>query len=160
VIRRVRDVTATSKAKKSDLSRRFTIINCVLQKRTSSKEPNMHQPFDISESTNVVSPSPASVISNSGVRGRDHQRRISPQAGHALEILGHAIEYLTDELVYEGGPLSARNGQLEAIRLLMARNRTIYFSCPEIPGLGEQLRTFFRTHFRWLMFAGNVPPKR
>jgi hypothetical protein len=127
---------------------------------TSPEEPHMHQSFDIPESTNVVSPSPASVISNSDVRGRHHKRRIDPQAGHALEILGHAIEYLTDELVYEGGPLSAHNGQLEAIGLLMARNRTIYFSCPEIPSLGEQLRTFFRTHFRWVLLAGGVPPKR
>lgn len=120
----------------------------------------MHRPFDISESTNVVSPSAANVISNSDVQGRHHKRRISPEAGHALEILGHAIGYLTDELVYEGGPLCAHNGQLEAIGLLMARNRTIYFSCPVIPSLGEQLRTFFRTHFRRLMPAGGVPPKR
>jgi len=33
-------------------------------------------------------------------------RRITPEAGHALEILGHAIEYLTDELVHCGGELS------------------------------------------------------
>jgi hypothetical protein len=104
----------------------------------------MHEPFDISESTNVVSPSPATVISNSEVRGRYHRRRISPQAGHALEILGHAIGYLTDELIYEGGPLYAHNGQLEAIGLLMARNRAIYFSCPEIPGLMERCSTFVR----------------
>ena len=63
----------------------------------------MHEPFDTSESTNVVSPSCAPVISNNEVRG-NHKRRISPEAGHALELLGHAIEYLTDELVYEGGP--------------------------------------------------------
>ncbi len=36
-----------------------------------------------------------------GVRRR---RRISPQAGHALEILGHAIEYLADEYVHQAGP--------------------------------------------------------
>ena len=120
----------------------------------------MDESFDTSESTKVVSPSPAYLISNSDVRGRYRKRRISPQAGHALEILGHAIGYLTDELVYQGGPLSAHNGQLEAIGLLMARNRTIYFSCPETPGLGEQLRTFFRSHFRWPLFAGSVPPKR
>jgi hypothetical protein len=119
----------------------------------------MHEPFDTSESTNVVSPSRAPFISNSEVRG-NHKRRISPEAGHALELLGHAIEYLTDELVYEGGRLSAHNGQLEAIGLLMARNRTIYFSCPETPSLGEQWRTFFRAHFHWPIFAGTVPPKR
>src|SRR5271169_3858126 len=108
----------------------------------------MREPFDMLMPTNVVSPSRAPVISNNKVRG-NHKRRISPQAGHALEMLGHAIEYLTDELVYEGGRLSAHKGQLEAIRLLMARNRAIYFSCPEIPSFGEQCRTFFRAHFHW-----------
>lgn len=146
---------------KPDLIYRFAIVTCVTKgKQERSEGPTMHQPFDIPESTNVVSPSRASIISNSEVQGRHHKRRISPQAGRALEILGHAIGYLTDELVYEGGPLSAHNGQLEAIGLLMARNRTIYFSCPVIPSLGEQLRTFFRIHFRWLMFAGGVPHKR
>ena len=124
----------------------------------SSEEPNMHEPFDMSESTNVVSPNAVAVISNDEVR-QNHKRRISPEAGHALEFLGHAIEYLTDELVYEGGRLSDHTGELEAIRLLMARNRAIYFSCPEIPGFGEQCRRFFRAHFRWPMFAGSVPPK-
>jgi hypothetical protein len=119
----------------------------------------MREPFDMSESTNVVSPSTASVISNGEVRG-NHKRRIGPEAGHALELLGHAIEYLTDELVYEGGRLSAHNGQLDAIGLLMARNRAIYFSCPETPSLGEQCRTFFRAHFHWPMFVGSVQPKR
>ena len=119
----------------------------------------MHESFDMPKSTNVVSPSRALVISNNEVQ-RNRKRRISPEAGHALELLGHAIEYLTDELVYEGGRLSAHNGQMEAIGLLMARNRAIYFSCPEIPGPGEQWRTFFRAHFHWPMFAGGVPPKR
>jgi hypothetical protein len=127
--------------------------------RICSEEPNMREPFDMPESTNVVCPSRAPVISNSEVRG-NHNRRISPEAGHALELLGHAIEYLTDELVYEGGQLSAHNGQLEAIGLLMARNRAIYFSCPEIPGFGEQCRTFFRAHFHWPMFVDSVQPKR
>jgi hypothetical protein len=126
---------------------------------TSSEEPNMDEQFDMLMPTNVVSPSSAPVISNNKVRG-NHKRRISAESGHALELLGHAIEYLTDELVYEGGRLSAHNGQLEAIGLLMARNRTIYYSCPETPSLAEQWRTFFRAHFHWPMFAGTVPPKR
>lgn len=61
------------------------------------------------------------------------KRRIDPESGRALEILGHAIEYLTDEFVHEGGPLAAHNSQLEAIQLLMAVNRRVYFACPEIP---------------------------
>lgn len=70
-------------------------------------------------------------------------RRISPEAGHALEKLGHAIEYLTDEFVFAGGSFEAGSPQLEAIQLLMAVNREIYLACPEIPSLGERFRSLF-----------------
>ena len=66
------------------------------------------------------------------------RRRITPQAGHALEILGHSIEYLTDEFVNQGGLLSAHDGQLEAVQLLMAVNRQIYFECPVVPTFAER----------------------
>lgn len=68
------------------------------------------------------------------------QRRISTEAGHALEILGHAIEYLTDEFVYAGGSFSAHNAQVEAVQLLMGINRQVYFDCPEVPSFGERCR--------------------
>ncbi len=68
------------------------------------------------------------------------RRRIAPQAGRALEILGHAIEYLSDEFAHEGGSLSAHNAQVEAVQLLMSLNREIYFACPEIPSVGERWR--------------------
>jgi hypothetical protein len=69
----------------------------------------------------------------------NHRRRISPQAGHALETLGHAIEYLADEFVHEGGTFSANNAQLQAMQLLMAVNRQVYFECPEIPPLSKRI---------------------
>jgi hypothetical protein len=72
----------------------------------------------------------------------NRRRRISPRAGHALEILGHAIEYLTDEFVHCGGLFSPSNSQLQAVQLLMARNREVYFECPEIPSVGERWRAF------------------
>jgi hypothetical protein len=68
----------------------------------------------------------------------NRRRRISPRAGHALEKLGHAIEYLTDEFIHEGGSFSAHNAQLQAVQLLMAVNRQIYFECPEVPPLGKR----------------------
>ncbi|MGA7343855.1 MAG: hypothetical protein WBE72_05315 [Terracidiphilus sp.] len=68
------------------------------------------------------------------------RRRIGPQAGHALEILGHAIDYLTDEYVHEGGTFCWHDPQLEALRLLMAANRQIYFECPQVPAFGERCR--------------------
>jgi hypothetical protein len=69
----------------------------------------------------------------------NRRRRISPQAGHALEILGHAIEYLTDEFVHEGGTFSPNNAQLQAVQLLMAVNRQVYFECPEVPPLSKRI---------------------
>jgi hypothetical protein len=35
---------------------------------------------------------------------------------------------------------SSNNAQLEAVQLLMARNRQVYFECPEIPSFGERCR--------------------
>jgi hypothetical protein len=68
------------------------------------------------------------------------RRKISPEAGRALEILGHAIEYLTDEFVRAGGPLSVHDGQVEAVQLLMRLNREIYSGCPEVPTLADRFR--------------------
>jgi hypothetical protein len=76
--------------------------------------------------------------------GHAHRRRIEPQAGRALEILGHAIEYLSDEFVHAGGSLSAHDAQVEAVQLLMAVNRQIYFACPEVPTMGERWRALLR----------------
>lgn len=72
------------------------------------------------------------------------RRLITPQAGRALEILGHAIEYLTDEYVLEAKDLSAHDPQVKAIQVLMAINREIYFECPVMPTFRERLRAFFR----------------
>ena len=89
--------------------------------------------FPISVSAPVASTAPLT-----------RRRRISPQAGRALETLGHAVEYLTDEFVYQGGSFSANNAQLEAIQLLMALNRQVYFECPQLPTFGERCRSLLR----------------
>jgi len=89
-------------------------------------------------------PIPASTTSCTAVRRLPRRRHITEQAGRALEILGHAIEYLTDEFVEQGCSLSADKGQLDAVQLLMALNRQVYFECPEVPSLGERLRAFLR----------------
>jgi hypothetical protein len=73
-----------------------------------------------------------------GMGSRSLRRRITPEAGFALEVLGHAIEYLADEYVHEGGILSSLDRPdpcVEALRLLMAANRQVYFACPMMPSL-------------------------
>jgi hypothetical protein len=75
------------------------------------------------------------------------RRRISPEAGQALEKLGHAIEYLTDEFMNEDGlPPFRRDGRMKAIELLMQANRQVYFECPQVPSLRERLTSLIR-HF-------------
>ena len=78
----------------------------------------------------------------SSLNARAARRRITPEAGRALEILAHAIEYLADESVHERSGLSDRTGQLQAIHLLMDLNRQVYFECPEMLPLGERFRKF------------------
>ncbi len=85
-----------------------------------------------------------SVAAAPTARAVSSRRRISPQAGHALETLGHAIEYLIDEFIYAGGSFSVRDPRLEAVQLLMAANRAIYFACPEVPTLRQRCRSLLR----------------
>ena len=92
---------------------------------------------------------PLATTSNVGdargvISGR--RRRIDQKSGRALEVLGHAIEYLTDEFVHTGDAASSSHGALEAVQLLMAVNRQIYFECPEAPTLGERVFSLLGLH--------------
>lgn len=95
--------------------------------------------------TGFTIPASAPAVPTESVQPK-RRRRISPQAGQALEILGHAIEYLADEFVHEGREIPARNGRLQAVQLLMAVNRQVYFECPEVPTLGERCRALLHLH--------------
>jgi hypothetical protein len=88
-------------------------------------------------------PASAQAVSAARVRS-NRRRRITPQAGHALEILAHAIEYLTDEYVHTGLTFSAKKEQLEAVQLLKALNRQVYFECTEVPSFGERCWALLR----------------
>jgi hypothetical protein len=99
-----------------------------------------------STTTGFLFPASAPVASIAPVRA-SRRRHIDPPAGHALEILGHAIEYLTDELVHDGVLITAHNERVQAVQLLMALNRQVYFECPEEPTFGERFRAFLRAHF-------------
>ncbi len=84
------------------------------------------------------------VIESRQLKGRPARRYISPQAGRALEIFGHAIEYLADEYIYGGGSFSARDPQIKAIQMLMDLNRQIYLACPEKRGLLERCQAILQ----------------
>jgi hypothetical protein len=75
---------------------------------------------------------------------QQRRRQITPGSGRALEILGHAIEYLTDQYVHERERFSADDPEVEAIQLLMSLNRQVYYECPVIPTFAERFRVFLR----------------
>ena len=82
---------------------------------------------------------------NAAAVTRKHRRReVSPAAGRALEILGHAIEYLADELVHEAKQVDGSQPQVQAIQILMALNRQVYYECPFAPTFAERLRALLR----------------
>lgn len=74
------------------------------------------------------------------------RRRPTPQSGRALEVLGHAIEYLADEYAVDSrskGPLGNLDPRIEAIQLLKKLNRQIYLSSEVIEPPLAQLRRWF-----------------
>lgn len=78
--------------------------------------------------------------------GQKKRRKIAPKTAKALVILGHAIEYLGEEFLYAASGDGANLGQLEAIQLLMAKNRDIYMACPEVPTFSQWLRNLLHPH--------------
>lgn len=91
---------------------------------------------------------PAAVANTGAQAGVYKRRHIDPKSGRALEILGHAIEYLADEYAHEGFLSTDRSGRLEAIQLLMKVNRGIYFDCPEIPRFRQRFFSWLRGRAR------------
>ena len=78
------------------------------------------------------------------------RRQLSPEGGRALEILGHAIEYLADEYAADTadkGPLGSADPRVEAIQMLKALNRAIYYS-------GTEVQPAFRRMRRWALVRG------
>jgi hypothetical protein len=57
------------------------------------------------------------------------RRRTTPQQGRALEVLGHAIEYLVDSRLFDQWESPA---DAAAVHLLMERSRAVFDDCAEI----------------------------
>ncbi|GAA3764541.1 hypothetical protein [Terriglobus aquaticus] len=76
---------------------------------------------------------------------RPARRRTTPQQGRALEVLGHAIEYLVDSRLVEGGPNVAEN---RAIRMLMGCSRTVFEEAAEIVPVHQRLQDWVQGRLR------------
>lgn len=75
------------------------------------------------------------------------RRQLSPEEGRALEILGHAIEYLADEYCADAQPkgrLGNADPRIEAIQTLKALNRAIYYSSAEVEPVFSRMK-------RWVL---------
>lgn len=70
------------------------------------------------------------------------RRRVTREAELGMKILGHAIEHLSEESVYEEDLSIARKGDINAVKLLMALNSRIYAGCPEVPSLRDRFEAF------------------
>jgi hypothetical protein len=74
------------------------------------------------------------------------RRQLSRESSRALEILGHAIEYLADEYAVDKadkGPLGNGDPRVEAIQVLKALNRAIYYSGAEVQPVFGRWRRWF-----------------
>jgi hypothetical protein len=80
------------------------------------------------------------------------RRRLSQQGGRALEILGHAIEYLADEYaadLMDKRAMGNADPRIEAIQVLKALNRAVYFSGTEIQPAFQRIRRWFLGSRMW-----------
>jgi hypothetical protein len=111
---------------------------------------------------NLVSLSGAGALleRSAGAVATRRRRRVSHEAGRGIEMLGHAIEYLADEFSLDCMGRGGRQGlggmhpSVQAIELLMARNREIYLSCPVAPTWTERLNSWLRRCRAWSPVRG------
>lgn len=100
---------------------------------------------------NLISPTMArgrNIVSNAPIDMR-RARKISAETAKGIEMLGHAIEYLSDDFAYHCldrilGTEPGLHPRLRAIELLKALNRQLYLSCPEVPTFSERMQGWFR----------------
>ena len=74
------------------------------------------------------------------------RRQVTRESGRALEILGHAIEYLADEYALASeskGPLGNADPRVEAIQVLKRLNRAIYYAGAEVQPARRRIRRWF-----------------
>jgi hypothetical protein len=77
-------------------------------------------------------------------RGAQRRRRVSEEAGEALEILGHAIAYITDGIIGGGRQFKLADPRIQAALLMIEKSKEIYLACPEVPSIAERIRSWFR----------------
>jgi len=72
-------------------------------------------------------------------RARLIRRRSTYEQGRALEILGHAVEYLVDSRLRL---VSGTHSDDLAVQMLMRLNREVFAECAEVVSLKQRLRAW------------------
>ncbi len=72
------------------------------------------------------------------------RRRGNYEQGRALEMLGHAIEYLADSgLFAESSTVESMQAEAQAVQILMRASRAVFEECAEVVPVGERLSRWF-----------------
>ena len=77
--------------------------------------------------------------SSASSNGLGIRRRSSFSQGRALEILGHAVEYLVDSRMFLVDQLST-HADAEAVQILMRLSRQVFAECAEVVPPARRLR--------------------
>lgn len=75
------------------------------------------------------------------------RRQPDVRQGHALEILGHAVEYLVDSRMFMAGTLPQAADQY-ALQILMHSSRAVFAECAEITPLWTRIARWAAAHLR------------
>ncbi len=80
---------------------------------------------------------------------RAARRKLDFSAARGMEVLGHAIDYLSDEFALEclkTGNLAMKQTHptLVALKLLHQKRREVYEACPVAPTMGERFQRWWQ----------------
>ena len=79
------------------------------------------------------------------------RRRPTREQGQALEILGHALEYLVDSRMYLSKERKTK-ADGDAIHLLSSCSREVFATCAEVVPFRQRVKTWIAAHL------GNLQP--
>jgi hypothetical protein len=105
-------------------------------------EPDIVAQPDAAAQSDITSQSVFIAQSNT-VDDRKCHRLTSPQARRAQKKLGHVLEYLNDEFVFEGGPFYSSDARIDAIQIVKELLRQICFESAVEPTFGERVKASF-----------------
>ena len=91
---------------------------------------------------NTLAKPQAYAITRSSSHPKRVARRPDRSQGHALETIGHAIEYLVDSYAIESHT-TEEGSSAEAVQLLAHLSRSIFEECPVVLPLHHRVRSLF-----------------